>query len=378
MGHPILRGGHNAHGGQPLGGVLDHFLGHGFHQGQLQVHGVPRPDMVGNAVYVILSRQAPQAHHRDTLGGHQGGVARHGHGQGGGAVVRLVHRRPDPPLCVGQVVRLAGLFQDPCASPHSGLDLLLGDRVRVGVLPAGVGPGQGLFPAPALYIGFPYGQHRVLFLVRLPVKYHDFLGVHLHGVAVSVAQLHVKIAVGLPGLFNGLDRERGSLHIPGQGNARPACNLFSDFLGGYLFPGLCPLGFPKSAVRRHRHSGNGPGNGPPCKLEIVQDEKPAGEGAAVALPLPVGELYGGLQRIACQRQPCHRPLAVPVMDRNIQAVRLSAGRVRVGDLRGLAQHFTFDCRAVPGQIHRRAACSHAPVLQIGRFSALSSSGGSGV
>ena len=293
-------------------------------------------------------------------------------------MVCLVHRRLDPPLRVGQAVRFARLFQDPAAGAHRGLDLLLGDRVRVGVFPACIGPCQGLFPVPAFNVAFPYGQGRVLFLVCLPVKYHDFLGVHLHGIAVCVAQFHVKIAVGLPGLLNGLDRERRSLHIPGQGNARPACDLFPDLLDGDLFPGLCPLCFPESAVRRHGHGGNSPCDRPPRKLEIVQDEKPAGEGAVVALPLPVGEFYGGLQRIARQGQPRHRPLPVPVVDRNVQAVRLSAGWVRVGDLCVLAQHFALNCRAVPGQIYRRPACFHAPVLQIGMFSALSSSGRSGV
>ena len=156
MGHPILRGGHDTHGGQPLGGVLDHFLCHGFHQGQLQVHGVAVPDMVCNTVDVILAGKAPQAHHGDALGGHQGGISGNGQGKGGVAVVGAVHRRLDLSFCVRQVVGLAGLFQDPGARPHRGLDLRLGDRVRVGVFPACVGSGQGLFPAPALNVAFPY------------------------------------------------------------------------------------------------------------------------------------------------------------------------------------------------------------------------------
>ena len=295
-------------------------------------------------------------------------------------MVGVCHLRLDLALGVGQAVRLSVLFQDPGARSHGHLDLLLRGRVGVGVLAAGICTGQGGVPGHGFHDFLGNGDlgHRVLGLVCLPVIYHDFPGIDLCGQAVGRAQFGVKVAVRFLRLLHALDSDGFPVHVPHQLDPGPLGNLLADLLDRDVFPVPGPLGVPKAGICRDGHPGQGARHWPAGEIVVVQDKEPTLEAAALSLFVPVLGFDCGGEGVAFGRQPCRDPLAVPVIQRNVHAVRLSACRVGVGELAVFPKKLGGNGGAVVGDLHSCPSCFHRHVLQIGRPATCSLSGRGGV
>ena len=281
-------------------------------------------------------------------------------------------------LCVRLIVCFSIELERAGHIADCDLDFLFGGRVGVGVLPARVSSIQRLPPGPGLYIRWSDGGHCAFGLIILPVKDYEFIGINLNKQAVVLTERGEELAVCLLDLLHRLDGRRRPAHLPGQGNAGAGCNLAADGLQGSFFPHLVSQTGPEGPVGRDRHCRNGPGPGPAGKAEIIEDKRPAVQLPVIPFPVPILHFDLCGHGIAGLRQPIIRPVAVPVVDLDVDAVRFALRRVGIGHSAFVPLHVGGDGGAVPGQLGFRFARPHAVILQAGKLTVGSGVGKGGV
>lgn len=204
----------------------------------------------------------------------------------------------------------------------------------------------------------PDGADRRLGLIYRLVEQDEGAVCGLEGDPRVLAQLGQKRAVAGLSLLHSLI-ERIVCRLEQKAHAVGSGDLSRNAGERVVFPCLGLLGLPDGGAEGEAGPLDGGGGGWIIIAHAVQLEIPGGEGSVVP-PVFLGE--GGTECQLCPRrrrdgpvQPALEPLAIPVLDLDLQVVRLPLLIVRVGDAQEVGLDGVGDVRAVEDDLHLRAA-----------------------